>query len=124
MLLYYTEYTIFLYTFRCKTYTVIPEGCSLQKVDECCSELICSSAPKALESVDNKALNARTFITESANKVNVVQTVAQASPGDTVTNIKAVTVSANTGKFVQFGLTILNKRLNTKINVTLHIKTQ
>lgn len=29
--------------FRCKTFAEVPEGCSPQPVDECCSELVCTT---------------------------------------------------------------------------------
>lgn len=32
-------------SFRCKHYPEIPIGCRLQKVDECCSEMVCQTVP-------------------------------------------------------------------------------
>lgn len=34
---------------RCKTYLEIPQDCSLQKVDECCSELVCNGGQTGMQ---------------------------------------------------------------------------
>ena len=46
--------------YRCKTYSSIPDGCKLEKVDKCCSELRCNNTSNVLiatrSSTDTKQL--------------------------------------------------------------------
>lgn len=48
--------------FRCKTYTNIPEGCRLEKVNECCSEVVCPNTLTADQGTS-------TFITKTSETV-------------------------------------------------------
>ena len=57
-----------IHFFSCKEHKSIPEGCILQKVDRCCSELVCSNK----EVTHVLSIDGITNVDPSSNAINVV----------------------------------------------------
>ena len=77
--------------YRCKTYSDLPQGCTLQKVDECCSEPVCPNTVIVVKDgntatvlLNNTSLSALVGVGNAetaALNTNVVETISVNTAG-------------------------------------------
>ena len=97
---------MFSYIFRCETFPTISEGCVLQRIDECCSELVCQTTKNITVVLNDQAPSNITG--ETAIKLEAFTVVTKEITGKNITD--SVTKPIDTANVVKDDKVVITKQ--------------